>query len=240
MYLETAPAARLRRWLFPPRDGREELIDRFDHPAEAFAKSFRDIRRINRYLGGTAVVRRHLAESLRPGDGAILLDVATGIADIPHALMSWASRRDVRLRFLALDANPHALAAADRHPQVQLLLGDGARLPLPDDSVDFALCSLAFHHFNDDFAVRLLREMHRVARRGVIVNDLRRGRLPAFLIWIVTRATGMHPLTRHDAPLSVLRSRTLSEYRELAERAGFAEAVVRAHPYFRAALVVRK
>jgi ubiquinone/menaquinone biosynthesis C-methylase UbiE len=160
------------------------------------------------------------------------------------ALAEWARRRGQSLSVTAVDVNPKVLSLAQRLtgecPEVRLVQSSGADLAFRDDSFDFAISSLTFHHFDEDLAARVLGEMHRIARRGVIVNDLQRGYLPAGLIWLVTRVTRMHPLTQHDAPLSVMRALTVSEYRELAVRAGVPGAQVYKHPFWRAALVARK
>jgi ubiquinone/menaquinone biosynthesis C-methylase UbiE len=229
--------------LQPARAHREELIDSFEHSHEAFARSFGDIRRINRYLGGTAVMLRELERLLPAGGEATLLDLGTGSADIPVTLARWARGRRGRLKVVGLDANSkvlqYARAESAGEPDVQLLAGKAEALPFPDGAFDFVASSLTFHHFEDPVAIAALREMGRVARRAVIVNDLRRGYLPAALIWLVTRATGMHPLTRHDAPLSVMRSRTLPEYVALGKSAGLGNVRVAAHPFWRASLVAR-
>jgi len=239
MYGEILPCRPSRRFWEPPRATREELIDRFDHPAEDFRASFQDIRRINRYLGGSAVVKRHLEDLDLEGHVSIL-DVATGSGDIPLELIRWGRRRGLDLHFTVLDANPRVLEMASREPALRVVQASAAELPFAGRSFDVVLCSLTFHHFEESFAAHVLTEMHRIARRAVIVNDLRRGYLPASLIWLVTRLTRMHPLTRHDAPLSVMRSRTLAEYRALAYRAGLPGARVVAHPFWRAGLEVRR
>ena len=50
-------------------------------------------------------------------------------------------------------------------------------LPYPDASFDVVHCSLVVHHLEPAEVVRLAAEMRRVARLGVVVNDLVRGRL---------------------------------------------------------------
>ena len=52
----------------------------------------------------------------------------------------------------------------------------------------------------------LLREMARVARLGVVVNDLDRSRLGWIGAWLIGHLLTGNRYTRHDAPLSVLRS----------------------------------
>ena len=232
-------------WWVPTRARRKELIDSPDHPLEDFRQSFRDIRTINRLFGGTAVVLTRLSRLVGSSrEKLTVLDVGTGSADIPRALMQWARERGISIRMTASDANPKVLrfAQADgpEDPDFRFVVCDATALPFENESFDYVLSSLTFHHFDDGMAGDALREMCRVARRAVIVNDLRRAYLPAALIWLVTRALGMNRLTRHDGPLSVLRSRTMREFRDLATLSGPWEPELYGHPFWRAAIVLRK
>jgi ubiquinone/menaquinone biosynthesis C-methylase UbiE len=220
------------------------LIDSFDEPTEDFRACFSDIARANRLFGGVSVVLHHMGsligDSIEP---VKVLDVATGFGDIPRALLKWSRIRGAPMSITALDANDKVLEIARSESKgdsdFSFVLGDARALPFPDKSFDFAISSLTFHHFDDATAAAILREMSRVSRRGVLVNDLRRGYVPAALIWLVTRVLGMNRLTKNDAPLSVLRSRTMSEYRALAELAGLPSASICKHPFWRAAIVQR-
>jgi hypothetical protein len=51
----------------------------------------------------------------------------------------------------------------------------------------------------------MLRELHRVARRRVVVADLRRSWVAAAGLWLVSFPLGFHPVSRHDGVVSVLR-----------------------------------
>lgn len=234
----------LRQIGAPLRVERDERIDSYDLPIVDFEQSFSDIRRINRFLGGTAVVRRELEALVVSDQTVTMLDLGTGTADIPLAMIRRTRSHGGRIQAVALDANPTIIQIAKREangdPDLKLMVGNAVQLPFADGSFDFVTCSLTFHHFSDSVAVSTLREMHRVARHALIVNDLQRGYLPACLIWLLTRLARMHSLTRHDGPLSVMRSRTLAEYRDLGARAGFPNARIRSHPFWRAALVVTK
>jgi hypothetical protein len=79
--------------------------------------------------------------------------------------------------------------------------------------------------------------MDRLGRRGFILNDIRRG-LPGFAAaWVSSRLGTRNRLTRHDAPLSVLRAYTPDELHELLDRAGIDNATITTHPWFRMAAV---
>jgi hypothetical protein len=62
--------------------------------------------------------------------------------------------------------------------------------------------------------------MARVARRGVVVNDLIRGRLVYLGAWLLAHLATANPYTRYDAPLSVRRAFDRRELRALIESAG--------------------
>jgi hypothetical protein len=72
--------------------------------------------------------------------------------------------------------------------------------------------------------------MAAAAHRVAVVNDLLRSRLALGLVWVVTRALRLHPVSRHDGPLSVRRAYSAAELRVLAEKAGLARVVVRRYP----------
>lgn len=220
------------------RVDRPELIDLFGWDPALLAANLADIRRVNRWLGGTWLTLRalnRLAMDLRPGDDLAILDVGTGSADIPEAMMAWAVRRGLRPRVLATDVSESILRLASRST-VEMAVADGRYLPFGDSSFDLVTCSLLLHHLDPGGAVELLREMWRVARRGIIVNDLVRNRLAFLGTWLVCRLLSQNPLTRHDGPLSVRRSYTRDEILCLAGRAGVGPMVVAGSLGYRLAL----
>ncbi|HEX5724463.1 MAG TPA: methyltransferase domain-containing protein, partial [Longimicrobiaceae bacterium] len=230
------------------REAGAELMDRPDQDPGQLARSLADLRGVNRWLGGTRVVLRHLARLLarHPQAEYRILDVGTGSADIPLAVARWARRRGVRVRVLATDNHPGTLAVARARtagePAVETALADARRLPYRDGCFDVALCASALHHFDDlRDVIRVLRELERVAALGVIVSDLARSR-PALAGARLLAATlwRAHPVTRHDGPLSVRRAFTPAELRDVVRRAGLRGARVHAHFPFRLALVAEK
>jgi hypothetical protein len=79
---------------------------------------------------------------------------------------------------------------------------------------------MVVHHLEAADAVVLLREMARVARSGVVLNDLVRGRLFWAAAWLMSHSLTLNRLTRTDAPLSVGRAYARTELRELLDAAG--------------------
>jgi ubiquinone/menaquinone biosynthesis C-methylase UbiE len=204
-----------------------ELLDGpLDDPV-ALAGNLRDLRRINRWLGG-AVLSIAAIEALADHRAELtLLDVGTGGADIPLALLGWAGQRSRRLTVVGIDSRPEILAAAVRaNPasaitdRLELHVGDGRSLSYPDRSFDVVHASLVLHHLGPEAALQLLREMARVARLGIVVNDLHRGRLGWVGAWLLGHLLTGNRYTRHDAPLSVRRAYRLDEMTDLLRAAG--------------------
>ncbi|HYI15408.1 MAG TPA: methyltransferase domain-containing protein, partial [Thermomicrobiales bacterium] len=93
-------------------------------------------------------------------------------------------------------------------------------LPFADDAVDVAACSFFLHHLDPPDVVAALREMRRVSRGTVLINDMVRG-WPSFAgAWLFSRIFTRNPISRHDAPLSARRSYTRAELQMMAAAAG--------------------
>ena len=72
-------------------------------------------------------------------------------------------------------------------PEISAVRGDAFQLPFVDGKFDYAMCSLFIHHFKDDEVVTVLRELSRVATRGVVVIDLHRHPVAYFFYTTVAR-----------------------------------------------------
>ena len=203
-----------------------ELLDGPLDDEAALAGNLRDLARVNRLLGGTGLSQSAIASLVRraaPDASAVaLLDVGTGGADIPAALVE----RGVAGRRVAatgIDVRPEVVAAARRRlgsASVVLRVADGLHLPFEDGSFDVVHASLVLHHLDREAAVAMLAEMARVARLGIVVNDLERARIHWLGAWLMGHLLTRNPLTRADAPTSVRRAWTWQEALGLVAEAG--------------------
>jgi len=195
-----------------------ELLDRGLVRGPELATNLADLARLNRLPGGRGASIAAIRQLLGGRDGARVLDVGTGGADLPLAFarLGWS--------VVALDQDPDVLAFARRatahEPRVETVAGDGGLLPFEDDSFDVAHASLLLHHLDPVVAVAHLRELRRVSRIGVVINDLRRGWLPLLATGVSVALLGRCRTTRHDGLLSARRAYTMPELDSLLARAG--------------------
>ena len=219
--------------LVPRRRRGFEHLDNPDTPPELRERSLRDVRRANTLLGGTHAVLAELWRILPAlGERATLLDVGTGLADIPAKASRRAGQRGLTLTTIAVD-EAESLLRASRSRLDHGVCADARLLPFADASIDVVTCSQVLHHFGDDEVPTVLRELQRVSRRYVVVSDLRRSWIAALGFWVATWPLGFHAVSRHDGFTSVLRGFMPDELARHVRHATARAPDVRRHPGFR-------
>jgi 2-polyprenyl-3-methyl-5-hydroxy-6-metoxy-1,4-benzoquinol methylase len=215
-----------------------EARERLDGPLppEALAATLDDIDFFNAWFGGYALTRsriRRVEAGLPRGRRLTVIDVGAGRGDFAVDVVRWARRRRRPVRVLVVDAEPAALAIARQrtaaYPEIVLVQADAVSLPVRAGAADVAVASLILHHLDRAAAVRCLAEMASAAALGV-VNDLLRSRVALVLAWLSTRMLRLHPVSRHDGPMSVRRAYSAEELAGMATQAGV-RARIRRYPW---------
>src|SRR5579872_2675886 len=205
--------------------------------------SFRDLERVNRFLGGWSALRHAVARL--PAPPRRICDVATGAADLPLRLLPHLEAQGIRATCVCVDRSRQILEIAKQRiasqpealrERIVVMQADARRLPLAARSFDLAMLNLSLHHFDPPEAVKVLRELARVGRT-VIVNDLRRSRIAWAFARLAFPLLTSSRLTQNDGPVSVLRAYTPAELEALAQLAGWQRISVRMHAAYRMTLV---
>jgi SAM-dependent methyltransferase len=201
-----------------------ERLDEGVTDREALA-SLADLRFVNRWLGNhprfLAAVRPYLSRSPRPR----LLDVGCGSADVPAAL----ARASPSLLAVGVDIKLLHVRAAPA--AVKTVVADVRALPFAAATFDVVTASLFLHHFDAAEAPGVLRTLYGLARRALVINDLRRARLPyvfgraAFPLLFRSR------VSVDDGLVSIRRGFTEREMRAAFAEAGIPVRLARTWPY---------
>jgi SAM-dependent methyltransferase len=219
---------------FSVRTRSEELMDDFSITDSRLKKALDELRYVNRYLGGyttTMAALRPFLQGQAVCDRTVhILDLGTGIADTPEYIVQWADRNGIPVEIVALDANPATVDYASQvldkrltpalRSRIQLVTGNALAPGFESQRFDVVMASLFLHHFVDEDALRLLTTMQRLARHGIIVNDLHRHRAAFYSIYSIGHLLPVSPMFRNDGPVSVLRGFSREELGSLATRAG--------------------
>jgi ubiquinone/menaquinone biosynthesis C-methylase UbiE len=212
--------------------GAREYLDGHVAPAD-LAATLADLDRLNAWFGGHALslarVRRVAAG--RPRTHTLrVVDVGGGDGAFARRVARWARRARRRVRVLVVDTDAAtarlAVAACRAYGEIAIIRADATALPLDAGAADVVHAGLTLHHLEPAAAVAALREMRRVCRGRVVVNDLARTPLALGLVWLATRLLPVHPVSRHDGPLSVRRAYAPAELDALFGAAGVTGATV--------------
>jgi 2-polyprenyl-3-methyl-5-hydroxy-6-metoxy-1,4-benzoquinol methylase len=194
---------------------------------------------LNRRFGAHKLVVDALTPLLQLGQPLHFLDLATGAADIPRAIVIKARQLGCPITITAIDRQQPTLDIAKGFspdfPEIRLIKGD--MLTFSQGTLyDGVLCNLVLHHLDETDVIRLLRRCRELTRGVALVTDLRRSRLAQAGIYAVTELIYREPMTRHDARLSAERAFSYSELRKLAIAAGWWGFRHQRCPFFRQSL----
>ena len=213
-----------------------ELLDSDAGTPEEVAAALADLRAVNRRFGGISGMRK-LVERVVKKSGATelsLLDVGAGSGDVPLAVALELRSRGIAVRVTLCDR------AATHLPRgVATVVGDATALPFRDEAFDIVSCSLFLHHLEPEQIGRFVREARRVARRAVLISDLRRSWMHYIAVWCA--APLFHSaITVHDSRASVRRAYTRDEVVQMLLNGGVNRLEIRRSYFFRMAVVAWK
>lgn len=191
-----------------------ELLDEGVSEDEA-GRSLGDLRWVNRWLGG----RRSLLKAALPfldGRGrSRLLDVGCGSADVPAYVARMAGAN-----VMAVGVDIKLLHLRHAPPEIRTVVADVRSLPFVAATFDVVTASLFLHHFDGPEVAPVLRALYSLARRALIVNDLRRARVPYLFGRGVFPFVFASPVSVNDGLLSIRRAFNPAELRAAFEEAG--------------------
>lgn len=194
---------------FKTRSTRLELIDDPNFPEDRVDRTFRDMARLNRTLGGYWAMVAWLRNQIRnnsqrdTGQRLQVADLGCGNGDFIRHVHLHHPDLYKEVDFIAVDENPKALAKIPvpvAHKVEQNLM-DYIQTAKPD----LVVLSLVTHHLPDEVIIELVSAMNRNVTTSWLVVDLERHPLSWLGIAALSRLFFMEPAVIHDGPLSVQR-----------------------------------
>lgn len=217
---------------FAKRSEELELIDKGDYSPEEYENCIVELQRVNEWLGDASALRHSLLQQVERArlDSFTMLDVGAGSGELLRVTADWARTKSRQVHLVGVELNARAAQAileqSKQYENIAAVRADAFQLPFEDNAFDYTVCSLFTHHFQDNDVCIVLREMGRVARRGIVVIDLHRHPVPYYLFSTIGHLFLHNRLIRADGALSILRSFKPDELRRLAEQAGLTAILV--------------
>src|SRR2546430_12663704 len=220
---------------FRQRSYELEHLDKGDYTPEEYEGCIVELQRVNEWLGDARALRNSLLKDVETEELQTfsVLDVGAGSGELLRVTAKWARETDRTASLVGLELNERSAQAildeSTEFPEISSIRANGFQLPFADNSFDYVIQSLTLHHFDDAGAIRILREMARVARTGIFVIDLNRNPVAYFFYTTIGHLFLHNRLIREDGALSILKSFTPEEMEQIARLAGLANASVEKH-----------
>lgn len=230
--------------IFSQRSEQKELMDDFNCSGEELKQTLKELKTINRWLGGNYVTTTGIAQVFKryPQDSYIIADIGCGGGDMIRVMKDWSRSVKKHVNFIGIDANRNiidlaAVRLADL-PEVNWRVQNVFEAEFSEEKVDITTCTLFTHHFTDSELVQLLRSLREKSRLGIIINDLHRHRIAYHSIQWLTRIFSKSKMVQHDASLSVLRSFSRSDWKRILESAEIKNFEISWHWAFRWQVII--
>jgi len=209
----------------------DEIMDGPNVPESAHLQALEGLCKINRFSHTARQILAPILEMAQRNnlDRLSLLDIACGGGDVPIAVATAAKSHGLSIDLTLLDRSPTALsraasAAHDAGIPCHTVQGD-VLSDLPDSNFDIVTSTLFLHHVPEPAQViDLLKGMRRVARRMIVISDLRRSRRALLWTWIGCRLISRSKIVHYDGPVSVRAAWTMNELSDFATAAGLTGA----------------
>ena len=212
---------------FDQRSREKEIMDDLNCSGPVLEQTLRELKTINRWLGGNEVTNRGLKgliQAAPPQSRYRVLDLGCGGGDMVAVMASWAKKEKLSIHFIGADANAHTIEIAKQRQQevegVEWQVVNAFDSKFLEEQVDFVTCTLFTHHFTDEELIQLFLVLKKKAKIGFVINDLHRHPLAYYAIKWLTASFSKSPMVQNDAPLSVLRSFRRKEWRGIFQQAG--------------------
>ncbi|MFN3872744.1 MAG: methyltransferase domain-containing protein [Ignavibacterium sp.] len=217
------------------RSYKAEIMDDFSIQDERIDIALNELKIINKFLGGISTTKSALKYFVDSEKEEIkVLDIGSGSSDNLTA----SNNKFLRLQIISVDKNLRVLKSSDNTSEK--INSDAFELPFKDNSCDIVHLSLFLHHFTEDEIKKLLIEFLKIAKKGIIINDLQRSYLALIGIKLLTTLFSKSEMVKNDAPLSVKRGFSKSELIKILSDAGIKNFIIRWKWAFRWMVVIKK
>lgn len=207
------------------RSHQPEIMDDLQLQGEPMKVLLDDLKVVNTWLGGKTITLDGIEQLLGKFDKSksiTVLDVGCGDGEMLRQCAQWASKRQIELHIIGIDANPHILNEAINRSKhvtqsnftVMDILSEKKKLP----KFDIALCTLFIHHLSETEIIQLLKRLTSEAKVGVVINDLHRSRWAFWLFRIFSLVFLKTKIAKHDGLVSVARGFKQEELKQFSKK----------------------
>lgn len=194
------------------RSEQSEIMDNLDFQGLEMQNLLKDLKTVNKWLGGNNITIDGLQKLLNPNLKTIkitILDVGCGDGELLRKCADFGKRNNFNFDLIGIDFNENILDFAKtqskEYSNIKFkkvdVFSEENLIPI----CDIALCTLFLHHFSNEKIENLLKTLIKKTNIGLIVNDLQRSKQAFNLFKVISQLFLRTRTARHDGLVSVAR-----------------------------------
>jgi ubiquinone/menaquinone biosynthesis C-methylase UbiE len=222
--------------MFLKRSYDPEILDDFSIQDGRVDNALEELKIINSLLGGNGISYEGIKAFVTNEDILDILDVGAGASDI----LLGVKRKYNKINIFCLDKNQRSCAYLKMHSEdLKVICGDVKNLPFKTD-FDIIHASLFLHHFNEGELIKILTNLLKLSRKGIVINDLRRSVFAWIGIKLLTLLFSKSREVKNDGPLSVRRSFIKKDWADILNKIAVTSYEIKRRWAFRWLIVIYK
>jgi len=215
--------------LLQHRSYEKELLDGNDIPFEDIKRNMQELNTINTLLGGHAITLKGFISLIGNRKKITVCEIGCGGGDNLVAITKWCLKHKIEITCIGIDMKNECIEFARGQKTLQgiatWIVSDYA-VVIFDTKPDIVFSSLFCHHFTNDELINQLQWMKLNCQLGFFINDLHRHWAAYHSIRLITKFLSSSYLVQNDAPVSVTRGFSKTEWIMLCKRAGIHNASI--------------
>ncbi len=187
-------------------------MDSLDFKGKEMQNLLRDLKTVNKWLGGNAITLKGIDKLLREHDRSktlTVMDIGCGDGEMLRQCTDYLHRKGYQVRGVGIDFNENILhyarSQSKKYKNITFEKIDVFYEPNLIPNCDIALCTLFLHHFSEEEIIRLLKVLLPKVHKGLVINDLHRNRMAFNLFKLVSLLFLKTSTAYHDGLVSIAR-----------------------------------
>ncbi|WP_420322624.1 methyltransferase domain-containing protein [Flagellimonas sp.] len=192
---------------------RSKAHEKMDDPNmefEELLKAYKDINKCNKWLGGDNITINAVWDLVKTDKSKsyTILDMGCGDGTMLMKLSHFLNKHDVSHCMIGIDLRDDVLQIARKktvaYPNIEFRKMDILKADSSYEC-DIVINTLTMHHFGEERIDAFLKQFVKLAKVGVVINDLHRSGLAYYLFKIFSRLFLKTEVARYDGLVSILK-----------------------------------
>ncbi|MET6990680.1 methyltransferase domain-containing protein [Sediminicola arcticus] len=164
-----------------------EMMDDPNVSQAVLMEVLEDISRVNKLLNGNRITVRAICQLIKETtqEKYTIVDMGCGDGQILREIADFYRKKDIQVHLIGIDLSEKGIQIAKErskeYPEIQFLRQDILKIKAEALQCDILLCTLTMHHFSNTEIPIFLDQFVKLAKIGVVINDLQRSRLAFYL-----------------------------------------------------------